>query len=474
MLLYYFIISILLSVTVFLLSSRALNKWLPVLFIVIQLALTTYACFNQGATDSLYFRFDSLGLLLTMILAVLSITTLYHSRLYLARHTTSVRQQSMYYGALILLISAMTGAYFAENIALLWICVEATTLFVSLLIFHERSKIAVEASWKYLFISSVGVTLAFMGILFLSILASNSGLSNLSFPNLIFAAAHMNSTWLKVAFLMVLTGFSAKMGVFPFYTVTVDAHTAAPPPISAFISTTLMNVGFLGIFRTFAIVAHSDAMSWAKNVLLIVGIVSIALSATQLLKTKHFKRMFAFSSLEHMGIICVALSAGELGYYAAILQLILHSFVKASLFYQIGQAHSIYDTYVIKDSGGYFKLNPMGAFVILLAFISITAIPPSGLFISEFMVIKALFLTNQSFIAILMLILLTVIIFVFGKNLLHLLYAEKPKSIEGKEFKLNGFEPISQIALLVLAIYIGFNPPLFITDLINSAISVLK
>jgi len=444
------------------------------LFLLSQIGFNFYSISNIGKYDSIYYKFDALGGLFSIVLSILSLATFYHSYLYFQRHEFSKKQESAYYSALIMLIASMMSANYAENIALLWVSIEATTLFVSLLIFHERTKDALEAAWKYLFISSVGVAIAFMGILFFSMAPGINGLSTLSLNNLIMNAKDINPLWLKIAFLLVLTGFSAKMGIFPLHTVTVDAHTVAPPPISAFISTSLMNVGFLGIFRIFTIIAKTSTLYWAQNVLLIVGIISITMSAIQILRTKHYKRMFAFSSLEHMGIVALGLAAGGIGYYAAILHLVFHSFVKASLFYQIGQVHSIYKSYYFKDTGKYFKFYSLGGLAFLLCFVCITAIPPSGLFISEFLIFKALFIQNRIIVAILALVLLTVILYVFGKNTLHLLYADKPENVDLNNVTINKFETLSQFVLLGLVIYLGISPPIFFTDLINSAISILK
>jgi len=433
-----------------------------------------YAYLHIDTVDSLYFKFDSLGIILAFVLSILSISTFYHSYLYLKRHQFTAKQEAGYYASLIMLITAMTSAYFAENIAVLWISIETTTLFVSILIFFERTKEALEAAWKYLFISSVGVALAFIGILFLSITASSNGMTDLSLSHLIETANSMNTIWLKMAFLLVLTGFSAKMGLFPLHTVAVDAHTVAPPPISAFISTTLMNVGFLGIFRIYTIIAQTQIIHWVQNVLLIAGILSVFISAIQLLKIRHYKRMFAFSSLEHMGIVALGLGIGGIGYYAAILHLVLHSFVKAGLFYQIGQVHRYFKSYWIKDVAGYFKLNPIGGIMLILGFISILAIPPSGMFVSEFLVFKAMFMAKHYYIGIFVLLLLTLIIYSFSKNIFHLLYGEAEVKTTIEKFKPNNYETISQFVLFGLAIYLGINPPVFFTDLINSAIAILN
>jgi hydrogenase-4 component F len=235
-----------------------------------------------------------------------------------------------------------------------------------------------------------------------------------------------------------------------------------------------MNVGFLGIYRMYCIVAQTDALPWANRVLMIAGIFSMSLAAVQLLKIKHFKRMFAFSSMEHMGIVVLALSAGGIGYYAAIFHIVLHSFAKAGLFYQIGQVCSVYHSYVIKETGNYMKLNPLGSIVVILTFISVTAIPPSGLFISEFMMFKSLFAGRHYFIAILALFLLTIILYVIGKRLMHLLYYKGEGFATLEPVKLNNYETFSQFVLLGLIFYLGANPPVFLTDLITGATAILK
>lgn len=473
MFLSFIIISLVISLLIFFIRSRKANIILSGLYLMLLFSLNGYAFLHAEQISSEYYKFDSFGLLLSFVLGILSLATFYHSRLYLKRHNFLPKQEALYYASLILLISAMMSAYFAENIAVMWISIEATTLFVSVLIFHERSKDALEAAWKYLFVSTIGVALAFIGILFLSITVSSKGITDLSLMRLMDAAKLMDPTWLKMTFLLVLTGFSAKMGLFPLHAVAVDAHTVAPPPISAFISTALMNVGFLGIFRVFGIIASTESLQWAQNVLIIAGILSVFMSAIQLLRIKHYKRMFAFSSLEHMGIVALGLGVGGIGYYAAVLHIVFHSFVKAGLFYQIGQVHQFFKSYWIKDAAGYFKLNPVGSLSMILGVISILAIPPSGLFISEFLIFKALFIAGNFAIGILVLALLTLIIYTFSKHAFHLLYGETEYPLT-ESVKANPFEPLSQFILFGLVIYLGINPPDFFTELINSAIAVLN
>lgn len=470
----FFLLASVISLLIFFLNRKELTRILVPVFLAAELAMAGYAWFHGGETDTLYYSFDSLGVLLMLVLALLSLATFYHSYLYMVRHAFTARQESIYYASLVMMITAMISAYFAENIALMWVSVETTTLFVSLLIFHDRSREAIEASWKYLFISSVGVALAFMGILFLSIVATKGGLSDLSLRNLLSIAETMDTRWLKIAFLLVVTGFSAKMGLFPLHTVAVDAHTVAPPPISAFISTTLMNVGFVGIFRVFTIISQTSILPWAQHVLLIAGLLSVAMSAVQLMRVAHAKRMFAFSSLEHMGLVAVGLAIGGVGYYAALLQIVFHSFVKSSLFYQISQVHSVYKTYSIRDISGYFRVYPAGALALLFGFISITAMPPSGLFISELYLLSGLFSGGWIVVAVLLLLLLTVIIFVFARHILAMLWGSPSDKQMVPVHKMNPYESLSQYVLLGLVVYLGLAPPAFFTDLIRQILTVLS
>ncbi|NCA86174.1 MAG: hypothetical protein EOM83_11475 [Clostridia bacterium] len=474
MLEYYFLLALAISGLMILFKNRTFNQVACTLFALLQIGVVVFAYLHAKETDALYFKYDMLGILLTAVLSILTPITFYHSYLYLQRYSPEIGRQSIYWAALVILITAMTGAYFAENVALLWVCIEVTTLCVTVLVFHDRSKTSLEASWKYLFISSVGVAIAFMGILFLTAVSVESGPKSLNFTDLIANAHTMNATWIKIAFILVLTGFSIKLSIFPLFAAAIDAKTVAPSPANALLSSALVSVGFVGIFRFYAIIAHTDADLWARNVLMITGLISIFLAAVQLFRVKRFTRMYALSTMEHAGIICLALFAGGIGYYAAVLHVVLHSFVKAGLFYQLGQSNYIYKSIWIKDSGAYFKINPLGALVVMLGFFSIVAIPPSGLFVTEFLIFKTLFLQKHYLISIVALILLTAILFQIARFLFHLLFEKNPEQLHDTDFNINKAENIAPFLLFVLAAYLGYSPPGFFVNMINSAIAIIQ
>lgn len=471
---FYLILVLLLGAGTLVNRNNIVRILLLILFLSIQTAITIYGYYHFGTEEARgYFNFDSLGILFLSVLTILSFTTIFHSYIYLRHRKDNNRTQSLYFAALIILIGAMTCVYLSSSIGIMWVLIEVTTLSVAVLIYHERTHLSLEATWKYVFICSIGITFAFVGIVFLSKALQEFGSVNLAFNDIPNHLHNVNTFWLKLAFIFMIVGFSTKMGLFPMHTIAVDAHTVAPPPISAFISTTLMNVGFVAIFRTYSLMAHTSILPWMNQILLWSGILSIFVSTVYILKVNHLKRMFAYSSLEHMGLTAIGLASGGIGYFAAILHMVLHSFVKASVFYQIDQVHRVFNTYILNKTGSYFDKNLTGALVMLLVFISITAMPPSGMFISELLIFRSLFESHQFLVLILILLLLTLIIWALGKNIFSMLFIPPVDSDNKISVAINPWESATQFVLLAFAIYLGLNPPAGFIQLINDAVILL-
>ncbi len=454
--------------------NPVIRNILPGLFLAVQAALTLFGFLHIGEQDAGgNFCYDPLGLLFLSVLTILGFTTFLHSRSYLQHRDDSDRNRRLYLAAVMMLIGAMSAVYLSATLGIMWVLIEITTLSVAVLIYHERSHLALEATWKYVFICTIGITFAFVGIVFLSKALQVSGSVNLSFSDIPYHLQGANVFWLKLAFIFMLVGFSTKMGLFPMHTITVDAHTVAPPPISALISTTLMNAGFVAIFRTYTMMSHAAIYPLMKEILLWSGGLSVFVSAAYILKANHLKRMFAYSSLEHMGITAIGLASGGMGAYAAVLHIILHSFVKSGVFYQIDQVHRVFRSYLLSRTGNYFNLNFAGALVMLLVFVSITAIPPSGMFISEFLIFISLFEGRHWIAFVFTLVMLTLIMFALGRNILLMLFA-KPSGLEpDTRVTIRSRESASQFLLLILAMCLGFFPPTGFVTLIRESIALL-
>jgi len=468
----FFIISLLSGVAVLLFKNRILTKAMTLLYAFSLAGITIYAWLNIGSTELGYFTFDSTGVLFLTVLAALAIQTIYHGFIYTS--VDNVWKFNIYHAALIALMTFMTGAYLANGMTVLWIFVEATTLAVAALIYHDRTEAALEATWKYVFICSTGIALAYLGILFLGFIYGREDAASLSFDSLSGIISQANPLYLKIAFVFVVIGFSTKMGLFPMHTVTIDAHSVAPPPISALISTTLMNVGFLAIFRVYILFSSSPIFSFMNNVLIMSGILSLLIAAGYMLKAKHLKRMLAYSSLENMGLVAFALGAGGSGYYAALLLLVLHSFVKSSLFYQMGQLSRILHTFSLDNCGRYMQIYPAGALVLILGMISILAIPPSGLFISEIMIFKGLVSGGKWFVLVSVIVLLCFVVYAMSTRIMHILYSAPRGSDKRPEPSyVNPAETITQFIFLGLVAMFCFYQPDFIVQLINRSIAML-
>jgi hydrogenase-4 component F len=472
MLLLFFIVSFALAAATIFSASRPVTRVLGLLYGILIIALTVHAWINLGTTELVWFTYDSTAVLLLTVLAILTLPTLYHGFIY--TRGDGVKRLNIFSAGMIALMTFMAGAYLANTMTVLWIFVEATTLAVAVLIYHDRTEMALEATWKYVFICSTGIALAYLGILLLGFIYGRGDAPNLSFASFRLVVSNANPLYLKVAFLFVLVGFSTKMGLFPMHTVTIDAHSVSPPPVSALISTSLMNVGFLAIYRVYTLFSSTGVLPFMNHVLILAGVLSLLVAAGYMLKAKHLKRMLAYSSLENMGLVAIALGAGGNGYYAALLLIVLHSLAKSSLFFQMGQLSRILHTFRLDDSGRYMRLYPAGAMVLITGMVCILAIPPSGIFISELMIFRALVTNGQWFILVVTAILLSFVIYAMSTRIMHVIFSSpRQEGTTDHPDPVNPVETVSQFILLALVVVICFYQPPFLVDLISRGIASL-
>ena len=468
----YIVFSFIIITAIFFFREKKVAIFLAIIFIVLQWTLTVYEYLNLNKVQFFFFTADAIGIILLSVLSVIATLSILYSHIYLRSRQDSPKAESIYWSALILLISAISCAYLANHVAIAWIFVELTTLSSSVLIYHRRTESSLEGSWKYLFICSVSVALIFIGILFLGLASQQARAGDLFYSNLFKNARMLDAFWLKAAFLFIFTGYTAKAGLVPMYTAGIDAKDKAPSPAAAVFSSALMNVGFLGIYRVYSITAQTNVHEWAKVVLIVSALLSLLISAAYMLRVRSFKRMFAYSSVEHMGLITIGMAMGGAGLFGSILHIILHSFTKASLFYQYGSVNRVIKSKYINDAGGYFEKNTSGALVLLLGFFMITAIPPSGMFVSEFYIFRSMFENGYLWLLIVTAVLLTFIIRAFGETIFKLLFHRHEHiQVEDEQFSaISVWESMPQFALLAGAIYLGFNPPEVLLSLINSAV----
>jgi len=235
-----------------------------------------------------------------------------------------------------------------------------------------------------------------------------------------------------------------------------------------------MNVGFLAIFRVYSLFSSSQILPFMNSVLIISGLLSLLIAAGYMLKAKHLKRMLAYSSLENMGLVAIGLGTGHSGYYAALLLIILHSLAKSGLFYQMGQLSRVLHTFQLDDCGRYMKLYPAGALVLITGMICILAIPPSGLFISEFLIFRGLVFGDKWFILISAIVLLCFVMYAMTTRIMHIVFSD-PRKVEANLLpgKVSPVESVSQFIFFGIVVMMCFYQPPFIVDLIKQSIALL-
>jgi hydrogenase-4 component F len=373
-------------------------------------------------------------------------------------------QVRLYYAFFGLFASLMLAALETGNLGLLFVLVEASTLASAALVGIEGRSRSLEAAWKYVIISSLGVTIALAGTLFLFYsgsalhLGSNLGLT---WPYLFAHAYALAPQPLRLAFLLAVVGYGTKVGLAPMHTWLPDAHAEAPSPASAMLSAALLNAGMYAIIRFLAIAHARLGGTYPRAVLLSFGFASIAIGALFMVRKGNFKRLFAYSSVEHMGIIAVALGfGGTLGLYGALLQMLNHALAKSVLFLSSGDVSLRYKTREASQVSGLLAAVPVTGGALLLASFAVLGSPPFGLFLSELTIVRAGFASASPVFPLLLLFLLGLAFVAFARTTAGMVTGRPPDQLaspyRGKAVAVSTVAPLvlGLAALLVLGLWI--------------------
>ena len=463
----YLIISLILAVAPLVVRTERASNIIASLFFLVQVA-SIVALFVLKLHDSVMlsvFRADTMAVLFHILMTAVLGFTLIHSSSYLHAEEVTTRSYKTYYTLLMLLAVAITCVYYSDNVAMTWVFLEATTICSAGIIYHREFQHSLEATWKYIFVCSTGIAMAYLGILLLSTVAEHGALDYESLKAVI---VNGNPLYLKVAFLLIVVGYSCKMEIFPLYTVGVDDNYAAPAPASAYISTALVNAGFVSIMRIYTLYASAgEVFAWARHVLILIGILSLAVGAMFLRRTNNYKRFMSYSTVENMGIVAIGMGIGGVALWAAVFHVVCHTLIKSSMFYQIGIMRHIYDSYSINRIGNYLNINRVGAIGFIVGTLVLLAFPPSPLFISEVMIFSEIVGVGSWWLLVAMLILMCVVIYNIWSRSLRLSYHSNQDTLHLSE--VNRRLSYSAAVLLIIAIIIGLWQP----DVLKNAIDTI-
>ncbi|MGE5366584.1 MAG: hydrogenase 4 subunit F [Betaproteobacteria bacterium] len=293
------------------------------------------------------------------------------------------------------LMFAMNLALIANNIGLMWVAIELATLTTVMMVGIYRTHEALEAAWKYFILGSVGIALALFGTILVYMAARpviGEGLDAMVWSVLVARAGAFDPALLDVAFVFLLLGYGTKIGLAPLHAWLPDAHAEGPTPISAVLSGLLLNVALYALLRFKMLLAVNPAAIAPGPLMVTLGLVSLVFAAFMLYRRRDIKRMFAYSSIEHMGIITFAFGmGGPLANFAGLLHMTMHSLTKSAIFFAVGHVAQVKGTQRIADMGGLTESHPVLGWTLILGVVAIAGLPPLGIFTSEFLVVSSTF-----------------------------------------------------------------------------------
>jgi hydrogenase-4 component F len=457
----------------FAIRRDGLRRALLVATAIAHTAMTAIAVFGRVPVAPMegWLAMDAVGLLFLGITSSLFLCAALYAVGYLAREIRDEHRdieegllfanapEAVFTGCLLLFLSTMTLVTVSQHFGLLWVGVEGTTLATAPLIYFHHHHRSLEAAWKYLLICSIGIAIALLGNFFLAVAATReSGMPDpLVVQALLQHATRLNVPWLQAAFLCLLVGYGTKMGLAPMHTWLPDAHSEAPSVVSALLSGALLNCAFLGILRVQQVMEAAGQALFGRQLLVGFGLVSLGFAAAFILRQPDYKRMLAYSSVEHMGILALGVGLAGAGTFGAMLHSINHSLSKAMLFLVAGNILAAYRTKAASEVHGVTRTLPISGTLWVAGFLAITGSPPFGTFLSEFTILRAALDQHRPGIAIAYLGLLG-LIFV-GMASITLKMAQGPAPKHAKEPLLSILPPaVLAIPVLVLGVYIP--PPL--------------
>ena len=424
---------------------------------------------------------DALGAFFLLIISVLFLlVTVYHQG-YLQPHPDhpELPHERFFVGCLSIFLGTMTLVTVSQNLGVMWVAVEATSLASAPLIFHHRSKASLEAAWKYLIICSVGIALALLGVVFLcTSTVGTPAQGTLNLATLLLHAHSFNPVWLKAAFVILFVGYGTKMGLAPMHTWLPDAHSEAPSGTSALLSGVLLNCALLALLRAYQVCLAAGHAEYAGGLFLIFGLLSMLVSVSVMLVCRDYKRLLAYSSIEHMGIIAIAVGLGPTAWFFAFYHTICHSFCKGALFLSAGNILNRAGTKDIASVTGLLRAAPLLGCVWIGGTFAILGIPPSGLFITEFNILGCALHLGSPWqavvVAALFLLLLFIVFYAMGRAMLNMALGTPSACLVARtnihDSRWMSWPPVILLAVVMI---LGLYLPGPVVGFINAAVGVL-
>jgi hydrogenase-4 component F len=361
--------------------------------------IAAISLFVRAPAPGPYILVDDLNIVFIVLSSFVGFTTSVFSASYIAHELEIGRLKPahlrFYHAMYQVLLFAMNLALVANNIGLMWVAIELATLTTVLMVGIYRTHEALEAAWKYFILGSVGIALALFGTILVYMAARpvvGEGLDGMVWTVLIKRVAEFDPAFLNVAFVFLLLGYGTKVGLAPLHAWLPDAHAEGPTPISAVLSGLLLNVALYAVLRFKMLLAANPGALAPGPLMVTMGLASLVFAGFMLYRRRDIKRMFGYSSIEHMGIIVFAFGmGGPLANFAGLLHMTMHSLTKSAIFFTVGHISQVKGTQRIADITGLTVTHPMLGWGLVIGVVAIAGMPPLGIFTSEFLVVSSTF-----------------------------------------------------------------------------------
>ncbi len=428
-----------------------------------------------------WIELDPVGLYFLSIVSLLFLVCAIYSMWYLAKEEKSSdhsdadgfpflsnEPDNVFCSCLLFFLGSMTLVCCSHHFGLMWVGIEATTLASAPLIYFHRRQSSLNATWKYVLICSVGIGLALLGNLLLAVSASkiNMAETHLNLATLLGNSKLLQPEWLKTAFIFFLVGYGTKMGLAPFHSWLPDAHSESPSLVSALLSGALLNCAFLGILRAHQVCIATGVGDFSSGLMIFFGLFSMVYAALFIVAQKDFKRMLAYSSVEHMGIIAFGTGLGVAALPATMFHILNHSLTKGLLFIVAGNIIATYRSRTISDVSGMLRKIPFSAVLWIAGILSITGTPPFSVFFSEFNIFKNAICSSRYIEGAIFLSVLAVVFSSMSYAMMKMIYGKSDAgtATHSEENLLNILPPA---ALCILSLILGLYMPEFLRNTLN-------
>ena len=451
-----------------------LRSWLLPSTAISHLALVLYALAERPpAVAHGMLGLDALGALILFVVSVLFVANSIYAIGYLTSHESWGNRTFIV--CLLLFLAAMSMATIARHLGLLWVAVEATTLVSAPLIYYNHNLFSIEATWKYLLLCSVGIALAMLGILFVGYAGLlGNGVAEITMDPLLATASTCSKPWLRAGFVFLLVGFGTKMGLAPLHTWKPDAYGEAPGLVGGLLAGGLTSVAFLAILRAVQIMGAAGEEELCRQALMGMGVTSLFVAAIFVVQQKDIKRMLAYSSVEHMGILAIGVAVGGLATYGAMFHVLNNALTKSALFLSAGNIHRYYGSKRRCEILGSINTLPFSAVSFLIGFLAITGSPPFSPFLSEFSILRGIFNGGHYLLGAAFIILLVIIFIGMGSTVLPVTLGPSYEEVDSPYFRETVLTVLSPVLLLIIVLILGIYLPEPLQNMFTQAAALVE